>query len=132
MPTWRRRMLRGASLSTLGALTVASLASGLLTGAFPLGRTASPPSIPVGAPSVPIAPSEVFAAWGPPAAHYRSVVGPFVNPSVQSGSPGALPIGHSVASPAPASTDPGSGQGGWTPMMHCSKMPRIMALQSSG
>lgn len=75
-------------------------------------------------------PSVSGHVWGPPALTY-SVAPPAgsVAPSGAAATPGSLGAGASSAGPygaAPAGSDAGA----FTPMTHCSKMPRIMDLQT--
>ena len=71
--------------------------------------------------------------WGPPAVSYTPATAASVAPS---GGPATIHV--PIVAPAADRTSgptsaPANAGGGWTPMMmHCSKMPRLMDLQSSG
>lgn len=71
-------------------------------------------------------------AWGPPALVYRFTPAPahaVSSAAAVGSSEGTLsPVGGSATAPSSQA----SGSMGWTPMMHCSKMPRIMDMQNKG
>ena len=118
--------------SWFGAGAVVVIASALLITGLTLPRQSAGGSAAPMRLSHPAGAQSLALVWGPPALHYPSMA---VAPS-SSGSAATVPTAaHSsfvpVSSPAAPSSQ-ASGAMGWTPMMHCSKMPRIMGMQGMG
>ncbi len=95
-----------------------------LASSAPSGSASFPSSVPSHA--------VTLVVWGPPALHY-SVFGivPSSPPAGQSTGGAAASASNPTPSLTGPASDPGSGQGGWSPMMHWSKMPRLMALKAT-